>query len=55
MRSLKSTARNVFKQVHLYERVKASHLYDLYWRIADKKIIDSRDQEVEYPVRLRTL
>jgi FkbM family methyltransferase len=47
MRSLKSTAQNALKQVHLYERVKVSRLYDLYWRIADKKIIGSRDQEVE--------
>jgi FkbM family methyltransferase len=47
MRSLKSSAQNALKQIHLYERVKASRLYDLYWRIADKKIIGSRDQEVE--------
>jgi FkbM family methyltransferase len=48
MRSLKSTAQNVLKHVHLYERVKASRLYDLYWRITDKEIIRSRDLEIEF-------
>jgi FkbM family methyltransferase len=47
MRSLRFTAQNLLKRVHLYERVKASCLYDLYWTIADQKIISSRDQEVE--------
>jgi FkbM family methyltransferase len=46
--SLKSTAKSALKQFHLYERAKASCLYDLFWRVADKKIIDSRDREIDF-------
>lgn len=48
MLSLKSTAQSALKQLHLYERAKASRLYDLFWLIADKEIISSRDREVEF-------
>jgi FkbM family methyltransferase len=46
--SLKSTGKSALKQFHLYERAKASCLYDLFWRVADKKIIDSRDREIDF-------
>jgi len=36
----------------LYQRLRASPLYDFYWRIADRRIIDSRDSEVEFYRRL---
>lgn len=48
MLSLKSAAQRGLKQAHLYERAKASCLYDLFWRIADKQIIEKRDREVEF-------
>jgi FkbM family methyltransferase len=48
MLSLKGIAQGALKQIRLYERVKASFLYDLYWRVADKKIIDGRDREVNF-------
>jgi FkbM family methyltransferase len=36
----------------LYQRVKASRAYDLYWRIADRRILDARDQEIAFYRRL---
>jgi FkbM family methyltransferase len=46
--SFKSAAQSALKQFHLYERAKASCLYDLFWRVVDKKVIDSRDREIDF-------
>lgn len=46
--SIKSTAQRTLKRIGLYERAKASYLYDLFWRIADKQIIEARDREVAF-------
>lgn len=32
----------------LYQRLKASRVYDFYWRIADRGILDERDREVAF-------
>jgi FkbM family methyltransferase len=48
MRWLKSTAQRALRHIHLYERAKASFLYQLYWRIANKEVIDTRDREVQF-------
>lgn len=48
MSSLKLFVQQSLKQVHLYERAKASWLYDLFWRIADKRIIEARTREIEF-------
>jgi FkbM family methyltransferase len=48
MPSLKSNAQRVLKQVHLYERVKASCLYDLFWTFADKSVIEQKDSELQF-------
>jgi len=48
MLSVKAAAQNVLKYVHLYERAKVSRLYDLYWRIADRRIIYRREREIEF-------
>ena len=32
----------------LYQRLKASWLYDAYWTLADKSIIEERDREVQF-------
>jgi FkbM family methyltransferase len=34
--------------VGLYERLKMSWIYDLYWRVADRRVIDDRQKEVEF-------
>jgi FkbM family methyltransferase len=36
------------KRVHLYERVKASFLYDIVWRFADKRVIEAKVRETEF-------
>jgi FkbM family methyltransferase len=46
--SFKSAAKSALKQFHLYERAKASCLYDLFWRVVDKKVIDGRDREIDF-------
>jgi FkbM family methyltransferase len=48
MPSLKSLSQKLLKQMHLYERAKASYLYDLFWRVADKRIIEARNCEIEF-------
>lgn len=38
----------MLKQAGLYHRLKASSLYDLYWTLADKSIIEDRRTEVRF-------
>jgi FkbM family methyltransferase len=47
-RSLKQWAQTFLSRVGLYQRIKSSCLYDLYWSIADKRLIDDRDMEIEF-------
>lgn len=49
---IKSSIQTLLKRVGLYNRLKASVIYDLYWRIADSRIIDWRSKEVEFYRRL---
>lgn len=46
--SLKRQAQGFFKALGLYERVKASRLYDLYWSHTDPHWITDRTKEVEF-------
>ena len=32
----------------VYQRLKASRLYDLYWRVADRSMIEDRQKEVDF-------
>jgi len=54
MLSLKSTAQRALRRLHVYERAKASFLYDLFWRVADNRIIEARNSEVEFYRNLLT-
>src|SRR5690242_6305151 len=45
---VKTSVHNLLKRIELYERVKASSLYDLYWSIADHKVIAQRSAEVSF-------
>ncbi len=47
-RSLKIAGQNLLKRLGLYQRVKASFAYDLYWRFADRTLIAERDAEVAF-------
>lgn len=54
MPSLKSFSQKLLKQLHLYERAKASCLYDLFWGVADKRIIEAKTREIEFYRNLLT-
>jgi FkbM family methyltransferase len=46
--SVKNSLRNLLRRVGVYERVKASWIYDLYWRLADRRVIDDRRREINF-------
>jgi FkbM family methyltransferase len=45
---IKDHLKILLQRTPLYQRLRASPLYDFYWRIADRQIIDSRNSEVEF-------
>lgn len=50
--SLKASLRRMLEDIGLYHRVKTSWVYDLYWSIADKRVIDDRKREIDFYHRL---
>jgi FkbM family methyltransferase len=44
----KATCQSLLKRAGLYERIKGSWLYDAYWRVADRSLIEQRRQEVDF-------
>ena len=48
MRILKRYLQTILTRVGLYQRLKASLLYDLYWRVADRSLIEDRCREVDF-------
>jgi FkbM family methyltransferase len=48
MDTLKAYLQSSFRRAGLLQRLRASALYDLYWRIADRKVIDRRESEVQF-------
>jgi FkbM family methyltransferase len=46
--SIKEYLQRSLRRIGLYQRLRASPLYDFYWRIADRKIIDRRNSEVQF-------
>jgi FkbM family methyltransferase len=46
--SLKGGAQQVLRQVGLYERLRASFVYDAYWSIANRGLLEDRRQEVAF-------
>ena len=47
-KSFKCSAQLILGQLGLYQRVKSSFLYDLYWSAASPKLITDRRKEVEF-------
>ena len=45
---LKSQLQRSLGDLGLYQRVRGSRLYDFYWTVADKRIIDDRRSEVRF-------
>ena len=48
LRALKPYVQTLLKRAGLYHRLTASPIYDLYWRFADRRVIDDRQREVEF-------
>jgi len=46
--SLKLSTQVFLRRLGLYQRVKSSFLYDLYWSAADPKIVSDRRREVQF-------
>jgi FkbM family methyltransferase len=46
--SFKQWAQTFLRRIGLYQRIKSSCLYDFYWSIADRQVIDDRSTEVEF-------
>jgi FkbM family methyltransferase len=42
------TIQKALARIGLYERTKASWIYDLYWILADRRIIDDRRKEINF-------
>jgi FkbM family methyltransferase len=45
---VKTVGQTLLRNLGLYHRVKSSFAYDLYWRVADRRLIEERDSEVEF-------
>jgi len=48
MQALKRSLQSTLKRAGIYYRLKNSYLYDLYWSVADKRLIDGRSKELEF-------
>jgi FkbM family methyltransferase len=48
MQAVKPRIQAVLKRAGLYDRLKASVLYGLYWRLADRSMIEDRRKEVSF-------
>jgi len=46
--SFKQSAQTFLRRIGIYQRIKSSCLYDFYWSIADRQLIDSRSKEVGF-------
>jgi FkbM family methyltransferase len=46
--SFKQWAQAFLRRIGLYQRIKSSCLYDFYWSIADRQLIQSRSKEVDF-------
>ena len=48
MRRLKQYTQSLLKRAGIYQRLKASRVYDLYWTVADRSIIARRNREIHF-------
>jgi FkbM family methyltransferase len=48
MQALKRCLQSTLKRTDVYYRLKNSYLYDLYWSVADRGLIDGRSKELEF-------
>lgn len=48
MRRLKFHTQNILKKAGIYQRLKASRVYDLYWSFADRSVVARTDREIRF-------
>jgi FkbM family methyltransferase len=48
VRTLKPQLQKTLRRLGLYHRLQASQLYDFYWRIADRSLVERRCKEVDF-------
>ena len=48
MRSLKFYTQNILKRVGIYQRLKASRVYELYWSFADRSVVARTNREIRF-------
>ncbi|HEX7080821.1 MAG TPA: FkbM family methyltransferase [Gammaproteobacteria bacterium] len=48
MGGIVTALRKVLEPIGVYHRLRASRIYDAYWRIAEPEILHARDREVEF-------
>jgi FkbM family methyltransferase len=48
MPTIKQSVQGILDRLGVHQRLKASSLYDLYWNIADKRLIEARRSEVHF-------
>lgn len=51
-KGVKDSLTGLLKRARIYERTRASWIYDLYWRLANDRIIEDRQKEVDFYRRL---
>jgi FkbM family methyltransferase len=52
--TFKSYMQTSLKRIGLYQRLRASWVYDFYWSLADKSLLDDRRREVDFYRKLLT-
>jgi len=48
VRRLKQYTQSLLKRAGIYQRLKASRVYDLYWSVADRSVIARTDREIQF-------
>jgi FkbM family methyltransferase len=48
MLTVKQRIQSMLQRAGIYYRLKGSFVYDLYWRLVDKRLIDGRNKEIDF-------
>ena len=46
--AIKARVQNLLRHIGMYERLKSSFIYDLYWMFADKRMLEGREAEIAF-------
>src|SRR5262245_43812305 len=48
LKTMKQMIQSLLKRIGFYQRLKSSYLYDVYWKICDRRKINDRSAEVAF-------